>query len=41
MRRFIRILKDEGFTGVQNFPTVGLIDKNSVFSLRIRTNNHF
>jgi predicted TIM-barrel enzyme len=28
MRRFIRILKDEGFTGVQNFPTVGLIDKN-------------
>lgn len=31
MRRFVRILKGEGFVGVQNFPTVGLIDKNSVF----------
>lgn len=26
MRVFLRQLKDEGFTGVQNFPTVGLID---------------
>jgi predicted TIM-barrel enzyme len=31
MRRFIRVLKDEGFSGVQNFPTVGLIDKDSMF----------
>lgn len=31
MRRFVRILKSEGFVGAQNFPTVGLIDKNSIF----------
>ena len=28
MRRFLRQLKDLGFAGVQNFPTVGLIDGN-------------
>ena len=26
MRPFLRQLKEQGFTGVQNFPTVGLID---------------
>ncbi|WKK72601.1 phosphoenolpyruvate hydrolase family protein [Rathayibacter oskolensis] len=26
--RFLRQLKDQGFSGVQNFPTVGLIDGN-------------
>lgn len=26
--RFVRRLKDQGFSGVQNFPTVGLIDGN-------------
>lgn len=26
--RFVRQLKDQGFSGVQNFPTVGLIDGN-------------
>jgi predicted TIM-barrel enzyme len=31
MRRFLRELKEMGFSGVQNFPTVGLIDKNSLF----------
>ena len=31
MRRFLQQLKDMGFSGVQNFPTVGLIDKNSLF----------
>ncbi len=31
MRRFIQQLKDMGFSGVQNFPTVGVIDKNSLF----------
>lgn len=35
MRRFIRLLKGEGFAGVQNFPTVGLIDKNSVFRVNL------
>jgi len=35
MRRFVRILKDEGFSGAQNFPTVGLIDKNSVFRVNL------
>jgi predicted TIM-barrel enzyme len=28
MGRFLRQLKDLGFAGVQNFPTVGLIDGN-------------
>ena len=28
MSRFLRQLKDLGFAGVQNFPTVGLIDGN-------------
>ena len=28
MRRFLRQLQDLGFAGVQNFPTVGLIDGN-------------
>jgi predicted TIM-barrel enzyme len=28
MTRFLRQLKDLGFAGVQNFPTVGLIDGN-------------
>ena len=28
MGRFLRELKDLGFAGVQNFPTVGLIDGN-------------
>jgi len=31
MRKFIEQLKDMGFSGVQNFPTVGLIDKDSLF----------
>jgi predicted TIM-barrel enzyme len=31
MRRFLQELKEMGFSGVQNFPTVGLIDKNSLF----------
>jgi len=31
MKRFLLQLKDMGFSGVQNFPTVGLIDKNSLF----------
>lgn len=31
MRKFLQYLKDLGFSGVQNFPTVGLIDKNSLF----------
>lgn len=31
MRKFLEMLKDMGFSGVQNFPTVGLIDKNSLF----------
>ncbi|MEM2569695.1 MAG: phosphoenolpyruvate hydrolase family protein [Candidatus Bathyarchaeia archaeon] len=35
MRKFIRRLKDEGFSGVQNFPTVGLIDKNSIFRINL------
>src|SRR6187455_2738602 len=26
MRRFLRDVRDAGFSGVQNFPTVGLID---------------
>ncbi|MHA1506475.1 MAG: phosphoenolpyruvate hydrolase family protein [Candidatus Asgardarchaeia archaeon] len=30
-RRFIRYLKELGFSGVQNFPTMGLIDKDSRF----------
>lgn len=29
--RFLAQLRDMGFAGVQNFPTVGLIDKGSVF----------
>ncbi|GLI05441.1 hypothetical protein YDYSG_14710 [Paenibacillus tyrfis] len=28
MSRFLKQIKDEGFVGVQNFPTVGLIDGN-------------
>ena len=28
MPRFLRELEDLGFAGVQNFPTVGLIDGN-------------
>jgi predicted TIM-barrel enzyme len=28
MTKFLRQLKDLGFAGVQNFPTVGLIDGN-------------
>lgn len=28
MSRFLKQIKDEGFSGVQNFPTVGLIDGN-------------
>jgi len=35
MRSFIRMLKSEGFSGVQNFPTVGLIDKNSIFRMNL------
>jgi predicted TIM-barrel enzyme len=35
MRRFIRMLKNEGFSGVQNFPTVGLIDKDSIFRINL------
>ncbi len=31
MKKFLQYLKDIGFSGVQNFPTVGLIDKNSLF----------
>jgi len=31
MRKFLRELKEMGFSGIQNFPTVGLIDKNSLF----------
>jgi predicted TIM-barrel enzyme len=31
MRLFLREVQAAGFSGVQNFPTVGLIDKNSVF----------
>lgn len=31
MRRFLEELRDMGFSGVQNFPTVGLIDKDSLF----------
>jgi predicted TIM-barrel enzyme len=31
MRSFLQELKEMGFSGVQNFPTVGLIDKNSLF----------
>lgn len=31
MRRFLQQLKEMGFSGIQNFPTVGLIDKNSLF----------
>lgn len=31
MRKFLGYLKDMGFSGVQNFPTVGLIDKDSLF----------
>lgn len=31
MRRFLQQLKEMGFSGVQNFPTVGLIDKDSLF----------
>ncbi|WP_054843660.1 phosphoenolpyruvate hydrolase family protein [Vulcanisaeta souniana] len=31
MKKFLEVLKDMGFSGVQNFPTVGLIDKNSLF----------
>ncbi len=31
MKKFLEMLKDMGFSGVQNFPTVGLIDKNSLF----------
>lgn len=31
MRKFMMELKEMGFSGVQNFPTVGLIDKNSLF----------
>jgi len=31
MRKFLQELKEMGFSGVQNFPTVGLIDKNSLF----------
>ncbi|MGQ4893827.1 MAG: phosphoenolpyruvate hydrolase family protein [Candidatus Njordarchaeia archaeon] len=30
-RKFIRQLKDMGFSGIQNFPTMGLIDKDSHF----------
>ncbi|MHA1596863.1 MAG: phosphoenolpyruvate hydrolase family protein [Candidatus Asgardarchaeia archaeon] len=30
-RRFIKYLKELGFSGVQNFPTMGLIDKDSRF----------
>ncbi len=31
MRKFLQELKEMGFSGIQNFPTVGLIDKNSLF----------
>jgi len=31
MKRFLQQLKEMGFSGIQNFPTVGLIDKNSLF----------
>ncbi len=31
MRKFLQQLKEMGFSGIQNFPTVGLIDKNSLF----------
>jgi predicted TIM-barrel enzyme len=31
MRLFLREVQAAGFSGVQNFPTVGLIDKDSVF----------
>jgi predicted TIM-barrel enzyme len=31
MKRFLREVLAAGFSGVQNFPTVGLIDKQSVF----------
>ncbi|MEM3253703.1 MAG: phosphoenolpyruvate hydrolase family protein [Fervidicoccaceae archaeon] len=31
MMKFIQYLKELGFSGVQNFPTVGLIDKGSLF----------
>src|SRR3974390_715944 len=31
MRRFPRDVQTAGFSGVQNFPTVGLIDKDSVY----------
>ncbi|MEM0352062.1 MAG: phosphoenolpyruvate hydrolase family protein [Sulfolobales archaeon] len=31
MKKFLIYLKEMGFSGVQNFPTVGLIDKDSLF----------
>ena len=31
MKYFLRDVQNSGFSGVQNFPTVGLIDKNSIF----------
>lgn len=31
MKKFLEMLKEMGFSGVQNFPTVGLIDKGSLF----------
>jgi len=31
MKKFLMELKEMGFSGIQNFPTVGLIDKDSLF----------